>query len=450
MDYELRVIVEKVSISSQELVKRDTVKIYDVKLPASILELGLRHCEQISLLEKIQNAVLAEQSALIDSGHTVCPRCGHSLKKYGYQKSQFHAVFSDHTLRVQKHLCSNPECHWQSTPTITSVFGTDVHPDLAKLQCEQGALFSYREAQSNLEKLNYFHRSVNNHTQVKRMTDRVGALLSEENLLPPAADECTPPTKTLIVQVDGGHIPVQEKDKRSFEALSAVAYRPDSIQEIDKHHRQIVNKTCVISAVDDELQTIKTYLLNAAKKQGMSQETEVTALADGSKNCWSVISVVQPHCQRLECLLDWFHIGNTFQTVKNALGEVFEKSLDSVKWKVWHGQVDEALRKIELLKANLTDEEKSSKLQGLYDYIKRNKRYVVNYEERQQTNQTYTSQVAESHIESVINARHKKSGKMQWTRAGAHKVLQIRAMITSNEWERKWQQTVLSALGALA
>lgn len=146
MDYELRVIVEKVSISSQEVVKRDTVKIYDVNSPASILELGLRHSEQISLLAKIQNAILAEQSALIDSGHTACPKCGHSLKKYGYQKSQFHAVFSDHTLCIQKHLCSNPECRWQSTPTITSVFGTDIHPDLAKLQCEQGALFSYREA----------------------------------------------------------------------------------------------------------------------------------------------------------------------------------------------------------------------------------------------------------------------------------------------------------------
>jgi len=66
---------------------------------------------------------------------------------------------------------------------------------------------------------------VNNHTQVKRMTDRVGALLSEENL-PPAADECTS-DKDLDRPVDGGHIPIQEKDKRSFEALSAVAYRPE-------------------------------------------------------------------------------------------------------------------------------------------------------------------------------------------------------------------------------
>ena len=70
----------------------------------------------------------------------------------------------------------------------------------------------------------------------------------------------------------------------------------------------------------------------------------------------------------------------------------------------------------------------------------------MHYEERAKEQKTYTSQVAESHIESIINARHNKSGKMQWTRAGAHKVLQIRGVITSNEWEDRWQGAVLSAL----
>ncbi len=71
MDYELRIVVEKVSVSSQELVQRDTLKVYDVKAPHSILELGLRHEEQISLLEKVQNSVLAAQSKLIDTGYDV-------------------------------------------------------------------------------------------------------------------------------------------------------------------------------------------------------------------------------------------------------------------------------------------------------------------------------------------------------------------------------------------
>jgi len=39
---------------------------------------------------------------------------------------------------------------------------------------------------------------------------------------------------------------------------------------------------------------------------------------------------------------------------------------------------------------------------------------------------------------------------MQWTREGAHQVLQIRATIACNHWEHQWQNTVLSALGALA
>ena len=60
VEYELRIIVEKVAVFSQEVVKRDTLKIYDVKRPESILDLGRRHFEQIYLPEKVQNAVLAE------------------------------------------------------------------------------------------------------------------------------------------------------------------------------------------------------------------------------------------------------------------------------------------------------------------------------------------------------------------------------------------------------
>ncbi len=45
MDYEFRVVVEKVSVSSQKVVKRDTLKIYDIQKPESILDFGLRHEE---------------------------------------------------------------------------------------------------------------------------------------------------------------------------------------------------------------------------------------------------------------------------------------------------------------------------------------------------------------------------------------------------------------------
>jgi len=81
MDYELRIIVEKVAITSQEVIKRDTITSYALQCPASIVELGLRHAEQIALLARVQNIILAEQSGLLNLGTHVCPACGNPLKK---------------------------------------------------------------------------------------------------------------------------------------------------------------------------------------------------------------------------------------------------------------------------------------------------------------------------------------------------------------------------------
>jgi len=64
MDYEFRV-VEKVSVSKQEVIKRDTLKIYDIEKPESILF----SCAMKNrfLFSKVQSAFLAEQAVLIDS-----------------------------------------------------------------------------------------------------------------------------------------------------------------------------------------------------------------------------------------------------------------------------------------------------------------------------------------------------------------------------------------------
>ena len=128
MDYELRVVIEKVAVETQTVVQRDTLEVYEVVSPKSILELGLRHTAQISLLQKIQAAILSEQVVYLHPDHTVCPNCHQTLKKNGYQTSAFHAVFSDHTLKLQKHLCSHPDCRFHSTPSIKSIFGTNIHP----------------------------------------------------------------------------------------------------------------------------------------------------------------------------------------------------------------------------------------------------------------------------------------------------------------------------------
>jgi hypothetical protein len=98
MDYAIHIVVEKVAINSQEVIKRDTITSYAIQCPTSIGELGLCHAEQIALLKKVQTIVLAEQSLMLAPGMPGCPTCGNTLKKNGYKTSNFHAVFSDHTV----------------------------------------------------------------------------------------------------------------------------------------------------------------------------------------------------------------------------------------------------------------------------------------------------------------------------------------------------------------
>lgn len=85
------------------------------------------------------------------------------------------------------------------------------------------------------------------------------------------------------------------------------------------------------------------------------------------------------------------------------------------------------------------DDKLLTDLQGLYEYLERNQKYMVNYQERQAANLPFTSTYAESSVNTLINARQKDNKKMQWSREGAHNVLQIRTSRFSKTWEQDWQ-----------
>jgi len=103
-----------------------------------------------------------------------------------------------------------------------------------------------------------------------------------------------------------------------------------------------------------------------------------------------------------------------------------------------------------VLRDNVSDETQRSKLTGLYEYLHRNQAYLVNYDAREQANQTYTSQVAESHVDALINARHERTKKIQWTRTNSDKLSDAPCAYPTGMWESKGQDAVLLALGAAA
>ena len=422
-----------------------TIKSSEINQVNGIIDLGIRHAEQIEILSKIQDQILKLQSPQLREKIDSCPECGSKLKRNGYTNSEFHSVFTDHKVSAIRQRCCNKDCNWSSVPSMRSLFGTSTHPDLAKLQCEVGSDHTYREAQTILNKQSSKIRKINNHESVHHMVESVGQYISDttgSELLPeiPAAEE-------LIVQVDGGHIKDKSPDKRSFEAMTAVFYQPGNIIYSIKakdHRGVILNKSCAASAYNDEQKHMKMAALNAAKKQGLSKSTTLTALCDGASNCWSIVESLVPYCGAITRILDWFHISMKFKNI--AIPEGQKEQYEKAKWSLWHGSVDNSIDRLNKIKEVLDTSTQLERLEKLISYITNNRKYILSYEKRKNSDKIFTSHMAESTVESLINKRCKGQQHMRWTREGVHPLLQIRCYIASNDWESHWEEKVLGAM----
>jgi hypothetical protein len=186
--------------------------------------------------------------------------------------------------------------------------------------------------------------------------------------------------------------------------------------------------------------TIKQLVLSACRKEGSNARiTQITCLTDGANNCWSIAHSLKPYCKELLNILDWFHITKRFTVINNSVDADFKEKLEKVKWFLWHGNAKNAQERLAQLQSEVKEEKLSSSLQDLYEYIERNQKYIVNYQERQASNLPFTSTIAESSVNELINTRQKNNKKMQWTREGAHNILQIRTSQFSKTWEQDWE-----------
>ena len=423
----------------------------------SIAELGYNHKEQIDILTGCQESLLKAQSVdfyeVIDS----CPKCQSKLKFAGTVKSVFHSVFSDHKIPVKRQKCCNKNCGWTSVPSISSLFKTNSHPDLSKLQTEMSAHYTYRHAQKILNTMSYHARKVNNHNHLHEVIETIGNYMSSEPI--PIKDKDTVVSDELVLQVDGGHLKTKDPNSRSFEALTSVIYNPKNVKysellperdsELEFARRgEILSKHCAASALDDNLKTIIQHTFLAAQKQGMTVETNITALCDGAANCWNVVNSLEGQCRHITKILDWFHIAMKFKQI--SLPEPLATQLDKIKWCIWNGLADEGINRFEEIIQTVESDKMKNRLEKLKNYLRKNRVYLVNYGERYRERKIISSSLAESNVETLINQRCKGKQHMKWTREGAHPLLQVRAAIASNDWKIYGDDYVLRATTQIA
>lgn len=427
----IRFIAQHYDVATGKILDESVLGDASLSKATTLKELGYLHVEQIDFLKKIQDFKIKHQ--IILSSVTTCPLCNSPTKKAGSFKAKFHAVLTDHEVAVQRTSC---KCGWFSASSVEGIYGSAIHPDLLAKQALQGSKESYEKSSQSLNANSAMKREVNNRMQISRAVKCVGEQLEEMKL---SKDYGTSDKKAeiLIANIDGGHIK-SRGENRSFEAMVATIYRPENVEYVDKNHNMITSKTTVASAKDDEQETMKTLFKSACRAQGMTSATKVTCLADGADNCWSIAHSIEKDCQEITFILDWFHISMKFKNI--AISEGHKTLYDKAKWHLWHGNHGNALARLEELITLIEDSSTKTKLKKLATYISNNKEGIVNYSERQNKGLVYTSNLAESTVNTLINSRQKGKQKMLWGRDGAHNVLQIRASVFSESWDNDWNK----------
>jgi hypothetical protein len=286
--------------------------------------------------------------------------------------------------------------------------------------------------------------SVRNH--LHRVAKRMEAALGDEQVS--FVDGCPRdwaalprPGAPLTVGIDGCYVREWEDKKKNFEV--------------------IVGKSMSEEVPDRRFGFVQTYdkkpkrrLFELLKEQGMQMNQQVKFFSDGGADIRDMQLYLNPEAENY---LDWFHVtmritvmGQYAKGLKTTAEKREEglKLLESTKHYLWHGNVVRAREKIEETLGFLDDEEivgdnvaKFRKALDEFDtYIEGNQELIPNYGEFWRNEETIATGFVESVVNQIVSKRFAKLQQMQWTKKGAHLVLQTRSQVLDDRLERTFQK----------
>jgi hypothetical protein len=133
--------------------------------------------------------------------------------------------------------------------------------------------------------------------------------------------------------------------------------------------------------------------------------------------------------------------GKGLVSCEAVLGAAICDQIDRLQWSLWHGQVDKALGKIDELESAIESFKATyarhaglaKALSELRTYIVNNRHLIPNDGERYRNGEPIATGFVESTVNEVVSKRFCKKQQMQWSKEGAHLLLQTRVRTLNGE-----------------
>ena len=411
--------------------------------------LGLSLTESKSILENIQDFVIDKQVMEDLDRRRTCPVCQERFTSKGQGTTPVKTIFGVVQIpnpRWNSCSCKNSQ---KTFRPVSSWLQGGRTPELLYLETKWSSLIPYTKVADLLKDVLPVGQTTNKvtirqhlHAVAERMEEELGE--EKPHIFAGTSENGAPqslPDGPMTVGIDGGYVRAAHK-QGCFEVIagkSKVSFRRGSDES---------PPTKCFGFVQTYDEKPRRRIWEVLKSQGMQENQSVVFLSDGGEDVRQVQEYLQPFSEHY---IDWFHITMRLtvlqQQTKTLISEqvedapAFSRQLESIKHYLWHGNVEEALDRLENLildldliqSSSVTLKKFKARIDEFDTYIRNNQEYIPNFGEKYRNGETISTAFVESTINQVVSRRFVKKQQMQWTLRGAHLLLQTRTKVLNRE-----------------
>jgi len=256
-------------------------------------------------------------------------------------------------------------------------------------------------------------------------------------------DLLPPPEGVFTVGIDGGYVRNWFDKKHKFEVIVGKSIL--SFEEEEEGKTPSLKRFGFVQTLDTKS---KRRLHEVLQSQDLQMNQAITFLSDGNDSLRQLQVEMSPKAMHI---LDWHHVtmrltvlnqyGKGLVQCEAVLGAAIGDQIERLKWSLWHGQVDKALGKIDDLESAIAPFSETyaryaglvKALSALRTYIVNNRHLIPNYGERYRNGEPIATGFVESTVNEVVSKRFCKKQQMQWSKEGAHLLLQTRVWTLNGE-----------------
>jgi hypothetical protein len=414
--------------------------------------LGLTLAEAKQLLSTLQRHLLQHQIDTFLDTCATCADCGALLKVKAHASRSFRTLFG--TCKLDSPRLEHCDCTRRKTLSfrpLSALLTESVAPELLSMEAKWASLVSYGMSLDALKDFLPLEVTLDVKTvrsDTLKVAKRLEAELGDEHHCcidgsPSDWARLPPPDGLFKVGMDGGYVRNWCAKKHHFEVIVGKSTRSFGEDKDDK---------APSSKRFGFVQTLETKpkrrLDEVLHSQGLHMNQEITFLSDGDDTLRQLQLEMTPQATHI---LDWFHLtmkltvleqyGKGLVQCEAALGEEIREKIARLKWSLGHGQGDKALGKIDDLASAIAPFSETyarfnhlvKALSALRTYIGNNRHVIPNYGQRYQQGKAIATSFVESTVHEVGSKRFCKKQQMQWSKPGAHLLLQTRVKTLDGE-----------------